>query len=326
MNVEYAKKKVLSDQLFEVIGGMENKAHECFVRETTFPLAKQDPNFKFTREQLKTFMILMSGYVGRNLFIGGPAGSGKSSSTEQFFSRLGVHVYPVQCHGQMDPESLIGQWELVLDSGVQVTKWMDGPLIRAYREGAVLMLDEYDYSSHNFVGSLNLALDGRPILIRATGELVEPHKDFRIVATANTFGGGDEKGVYKNTKALNVANMDRFIFMEVSYLEALQESQVLNNHLAGMPGPLLQKLLVLAGMVRAAFIGDGEESASITLSTRGLMRTGRCVLALQCYNPQSGVVTNMDAFHRALDMGFLKQANARDRQLIMAYVETIGFA
>lgn len=70
-------------------------------------------------------------------------------------------------------------------------KWMDGPAIKAWREGGCLVLNEINRASADALSLCYVILDDPKTarITLPTGETVTPHPDFRAVATMN----GDPK-------------------------------------------------------------------------------------------------------------------------------------
>jgi len=65
--------------------------------------------------------------------------------------------------------------------------WQDGPAIRAWREGANLVLNEINRASPEVLSFLFVLLDDpkTAILTLPTGETVRPHSEFRVFGTMN---------------------------------------------------------------------------------------------------------------------------------------------
>lgn len=65
--------------------------------------------------------------------------------------------------------------------------WMDGPGLRAWREGARLVINEIDRASADCMSLLNALLDDPEFaeLTLPTGEIVRPAEGFQVVATMN---------------------------------------------------------------------------------------------------------------------------------------------
>ena len=72
------------------------------------------------------------------LLIKGPTGCGKTRFVEHMAQRLGRPLITVSCHDDLSAAALVGRHLL----GAGETRWHDGPLTRAVREGAILYLDE----------------------------------------------------------------------------------------------------------------------------------------------------------------------------------------
>ena len=61
---------------------------------------------------------------------------------------------------------------------------------------------------------------------------------FRLVATANTNGGGDDTGLYQGTQRQNLAWLDRFTICEVGYPAADVEKSLLARRFPSLPESL----------------------------------------------------------------------------------------
>jgi cobaltochelatase CobS len=114
---------------------------------------------------------------GINCWLYGGTGAGKSSLVEQICAAGQLPLIYQSFHEDLKPDQLKGSMTLVDGN----TVWQDGPVTKAYREGFVLLLDEFDAFPPNF----------------------------RIVATGNTQGRGDETGMYAGTNILNRALLNR---------------------------------------------------------------------------------------------------------------------
>ena len=157
------------------------------------------------------------------VLIEGPTGSGKTSLLEQIAARLHWGVHAVTGHGRLELNDLLGQYMLV-DGGAM--KWIDGPLTLAVRLGHVLLLNEIDAIDPAELIGLNEVVEGKPLTIPQTGAMITPHPKFRLVATGNSRGGGDQSGLYQGVLRQNLAFLDRFRLLEVGYPEPEDEMQL----------------------------------------------------------------------------------------------------
>ena len=106
---------------------------------------------------------------GLPLLLKGPTGCGKTRFVEHMAARMGRKLYTVACHDDLSAADLIGRF--LLKGGA--TEWVDGPLTRAVREGAICYLDEVVEARKDTTVVLHpLADDRRQLPIERTGELL----------------------------------------------------------------------------------------------------------------------------------------------------------
>ena len=227
--------------------------------------------YVFRKEHLRDVLAFLGSPNGDGLYLTGPTGSGKTSLLEQVAARLHWGVHTVSGHGRMELNDLLGQYMLV-DGGAM--QWIDGPLTLAVRLGHVLLINEIDAVDPAELIGLNEIVEGKPLTIPQTGTVITPHPKFRLVATGNSAGAGDQSGLYQGVLRQNLAFLDRFRLMEVGYPDPEDEMKLLAAVVPNMPESVRESMIKVANQIRKVFIGgqDGGGMLSVTLSTRGLMR------------------------------------------------------
>ena len=157
------------------------------------------------------------------VFITGLSGNGKTMMVEQVCAKLKRECYRVNVTIETDEDDLIGSNTLV-DGNIV---FREGPVLKAMRKGAVLLIDEIDLAS-NKIMCLQSILEGKGYLNKKTGEYVSPENGFTIIATANTKGKGSDDGRFIGTNVLNEAFLERFsITMEQEYPSNAIEKKIL---------------------------------------------------------------------------------------------------
>ena len=162
------------------------------------------------------------------VFVTGLSGNGKTLMIEQTCAQLKRELYRVNITIETDEDDLMGGHTL---QGGDVL-FREGPVIKAMRKGAVLLLDEVDLGSNKLM-CLQSVLEGKGYLIKKTGEWVTPKEGFTILATANTKGQGSDDGKFIGTQIMNEAMLERFaITMQQEYPPVTTERSILKKEMA----------------------------------------------------------------------------------------------
>lgn len=249
------------------------------------------------------------------LYVCGVSGAGKSSLINQLAARLNYPVFEVTGHNRLEFQDLSGHH--TVQNGNM--KFEYGPLALARKYGGLLLLNELDLLEHATATGLNSILDVQALCIPENGgELIEPHPMFRFAATANTNGASDETGLYQGTLRMNMAPMDRFTVIEVSYPKPDAELQVLEKAAPKLPANIRKKMVEFANEVRRLFMGENDYGAGnivLTISTRTLLRWADLTSP---YRPlaQQGIQPISYALDRAVGFIACKETRAMLHELV----------
>ncbi|PWE34336.1 AAA family ATPase [Maritimibacter sp. 55A14] len=191
---------------------------------------------------------------GLPLLLKGPTGCGKTRFVAHMAARLGRRLYTVACHDDLSAADLIGRY--LLKGGETV--WVDGPLTRAVREGAICYLDEVVEARKDVTVVLHpLTDDRRSLPIDRTGEELQAAPGFMLVASYNP-------GYQNILKTLKPSTRQRFLSLEFGFPEPGQEIAVVAAE-SGLAEARVAPLVRLAGKLRALRGQDLEEGVSTRL-------------------------------------------------------------
>lgn len=195
----------------------------------------------------------------------GPTGCGKTRFVEYMAWRLfrrndnlrgGVEtpLITVACHEDLTATDLIGRYLLSGDS----TVWMDGPLTRAARSGALCYLDEVVEARKDTTVVIHSLTDHRRVLaIEKTGELLDAHPDFLLVMSYNPGYQGISKDLKQSTR-------QRFVSLVFAYPSIEVEAAII-AHEGGVGADLAHRLALIGEKVRNLREHGIEEGVSTRL-------------------------------------------------------------
>lgn len=148
----------------------------------------------------------------------GPAGTGKNVIAGQVAKALGLEFYFSNAITQ--EYKLTGFVDAM--GNYQKTQFYD-----AFTKGGVFLLDEMDASIPEALIILNCAIANRYFDFPKVGR-VQAHKDFRVIACANTYGTGASTE-YVGRNQLDGASLNRFAMVEVGYDPRIEEFSAHGN-------------------------------------------------------------------------------------------------
>lgn len=149
---------------------------------------------------------------GENVYLYGPAGTGKTVLAKQAAEALGVPFY----------------FTSKIDEVFQLTGFMDAnshynetELYRCMQTGGVFLFDEMDASAPEALTAFN-ALLANGIMDFPTGKLSKPENMY-IIAAGNTNGRGGT-AEYNTRQAIDEATLDRFVIEKIDYDPAIEKA------------------------------------------------------------------------------------------------------
>ena len=251
-------------------GGLVLAAEEFTVREEPYYLPLGDEIELFEAAFRQRIPVLLKG----------PTGCGKTRFVEYMSYRLGQPVtrisqggdgpgetgprpfVTVACHEDLTASDLVGRYLLDTDG----TRWIDGPLTRAVKRGAICYLDEVVEARKDTTVLIHPLTDYRRLLpIEKLGQVVEAADGFLLVISYNP-------GYQSALKDLKHSTRQRFISVEFTYPSREQEAEII-SHESGVDPAVSIELAKLGEKVRNL----KEHGLGEGVSTRLLIYAGRLI-------------------------------------------------
>ncbi len=212
----------------------------------------QTPHYQPSGRECELFETAQNN--GLPLLLKGPTGCGKTRFVEHMAAKLGRKLYTVACHDDLSAADLIGRYLL---KGGQ-TVWVDGPLTRAVREGAICYLDEIIEARKDVTVVLHPLTDNRrTLMIDRTGEELVAPPEFMLVASYNP-------GYQNVLKRMKPSTRQRFLSVTFDFPKPELETAVVAQE-SGLDVKKVASLVRLGGHIRALSGMDLEEGVSTRL-------------------------------------------------------------
>lgn len=204
---------------------------------------------------------------GLSLLLKGPTGCGKTRFVEAMAHDLDRQLITVACHDDLSTADLVGRYLL---RGSE-TVWVDGPLTRAVREGAICYLDEVVEARQDTTVVLHPLADYRRQLpIERLGVTLDAAPGFGLVVSYNP-------GYQSVLKDLKDSTRQRMVAIEFGFPAAEVEEGIV-THEAGVDRTVAIELVRFGLAIRRLETGGLREVAS----TRVLISAGRLVAEGLC--------------------------------------------
>ncbi|TDO17763.1 nitric oxide reductase NorQ protein [Mycobacterium sp. BK086] len=199
---------------------------------------------------------------GLSLVLKGPTGCGKTRFVEAMAHDLGRPLITVACHDDLTTADLVGRYLLRGDE----TVWVDGPLTRAVRDGAICYLDEVVEARQDTTVVLHpLADHRRQLPIERLGVTLDAAPGFGLVVSYNP-------GYQSVLKDLKDSTRQRMVAIEFGF-PAPEVEEGIVVHEAGVDPAVAAELVRFGQAVRRLETGGLREVAS----TRVLIAAGRLI-------------------------------------------------
>jgi nitric oxide reductase NorQ protein len=196
-----------------------------------------EPFYLATGDEIRMFEAAASAHLP--VMLKGPTGCGKTRFVEHMAFRLRRPLITVACHEDLFASDLIGRYLLKDDQ----TIWVDGPLTRAVRMGAICYLDEVVEARKDTTVVIHPLTDNRRTLsIDKKGEVLQAHPDFLMVISYNP-------GYQSVLKDLKQSTRQRFVALSFDYPRPEDESRIVAAE-GGVDDDMAARLVTLAGKIR----------------------------------------------------------------------------
>jgi cobaltochelatase CobS len=277
------------------------------------PIATAD--YIFRPEQL--LQILWALVTNKKAWLSGHTGTGKSTLVAEICARLGYPMIRVNFDSEITRMDLIRREVLRQENGTTVSEFADGILPQAIAQPCVLLCDEMDFIRPDVAYVMQRALEDEGLMITDDGgRMVSPHPMFRIFATANTVGQGDDYGNYQGARNQSMAFLDRFtVWISVDYLRPNEEKALIKSRVPDLSDSQAELVIKYVKEHRSAFI---DSEIAQPLSPRGVIALAEAIVMFGGLYPDEETGTKI-----AVNATILNKANPQDRNVLEGVIDRV---
>jgi nitric oxide reductase NorQ protein len=244
-------------------------------------LVRSEPYYRPVSDEMELFEAAYQQHIP--VLLKGPTGCGKTRFVEYMAWKLGrsltvvkpdreaqpmsegevrVPLVTIACHEDLTASDLVGRY--LLDA--EGTRWIDGPMTRAVKAGAILYLDEVVEARKDTTVLIHPLTDHRRILpVEKTGSIIEADDRFLLCISYNP-------GYQSALKDLKHSTRQRFISIEFYYPPREIEREIIQQE-SGCTEEQADSLAKLGEKIRNLEDHGLQEGAS----TRLLIYAGRLI-------------------------------------------------
>ena len=276
-----------------------------------------DPSYIFRPEELLRGLYAL--LTNQRAYFYGHTGTGKTTLIEQMAARLLWPFMRVNFDSEITRMDLIGRDTLSTEGGVTVSKFEDGILPQAMSGPYILCCDEVDFVRPDVAYVMQRALEGNGLLLTEDGgRVIEAHSMFRMFATGNTQGQGDEHGMYAGARPQSMAFLDRFtVWCQVDYLAANDRKKLIKAKVPNLTDTQLELVCQYTKEHLEAF-----KSAKVMqpLSPRGMISLAQ---AIGMFASMAEDGAEDAAIKRAFGTTILDRATSTDHAVMRGIVDRL---
>ena len=241
---------------------------------------KREPFYRPVADEVELFQAAYQQKIP--VLLKGPTGCGKTRFVEYMAWMLGrpvtvvrkrtkaegdgshIPLVTIACHEDLTASDLVGRYLLEAEG----TRWIDGPLTRAVKHGAICYLDEIVEARKDTTVLIHPLTDHRRILpVEKRGNILEAHDSFHLVISYNP-------GYQSALKDLKHSTRQRFISIEFNHPPRDLEAVIVQRE-SGCTSEQAMALAKLGEKVRNL----REHGLQEGVSTRLLIYAGKLMIS-----------------------------------------------